>query len=59
MIGTLAADANPRAELRERLAHLLTVEIPRLEVEVETGSEIAAVGLEHAQQEAHDSVRQA
>ncbi len=56
MIGTLPPDANPRVELRERMAHLLTVEIPRLEAEVEAESEIAAVGLEHAQQEVHDIV---
>lgn len=57
MIGTLPADSNPRAELRERLAHLLTVEIPRLEAEVEAESEIAVVGLDNAQQEVHDIVR--
>jgi transcription elongation factor GreA len=57
MIGTLPASANPRHELRERLAYLLTVEIPRLEAEVQCESEIAAVALDHSQQEVHDIVR--
>src|SRR5687768_17525849 len=57
MIGTLPAKANPRAELRERLAYLLTVEIPRLEAEVAADSEIAAVALDNDQQEVHDIVR--
>ena len=56
MIGTLPADANPRFELHERLEQLLTVEIPRLEAEVEADSEIAVIGLEHARQEMHDIV---
>lgn len=54
MIGTLPAEANPRGELRDRLAHLLNVDIPRLEVEVETDSDIAAAALERARHEAHD-----
>ncbi len=57
MIGTLPASANPREELRERLAYLVTVEIPRLEAEVHCDSEIAAVALDHSQQEVHDIVR--
>ena len=57
MIGTLPADAKPKVELRERLEHLLTVEIPRLEAEVACESEVAAVALEHAQQEVHDIAR--
>jgi transcription elongation GreA/GreB family factor len=57
MIGTLPSDANPRSALRERLAHLLTVDIPRLEAEADAESEIAAVRLEHVKQEMHDIVR--
>lgn len=54
MIGTLPADANPRTQLRERLADLQRIEIPRLEAEAAVDAEISAVSLDRAKREADD-----